>query len=211
MKIWLICALVFAGLLIVWNLWFTIFLGVKEPPYTIMSKKDDYEIRRYGSYITASVVLSGSYSSVANVGFRILAKYIFGDNTAHVSMPMTVPVLQESQGVKMSMTAPVFMSSQGTNAYRVSFVMPGEYTLETLPGPRDSRIMIEITHSKTVAAYAFTWYPSERRVEGKKKKFEQLLAHDGVHTSGSMVLARYTPPFILPFLMRNELLVDLAQ
>jgi len=176
-----------------WQLWYVFLINLKEPTYVVLQKKNEYEIRKYDPYLTAYITFPGSYKTVTNKGFRALANYIFGDNKQNVSMPMTTPVFVEKEAK--------------IDGYIITFVMPASYKKETLPEPKDSRIKIEEKTSKKVAAYHFSWYPSARRVEQKKKAFMALLKRDGITPRSPIILARYNPPFVLPFLMRNELLV----
>lgn len=210
MKIWPIIVLLLVGAFVAWQLRFTLLAGVKEPKYAVVAKKDGYEIRQYKPYILAHITLEGTYADSMSEGFKILADYIFGNNSAQVGMPMTAPVIheQEKKSVTMPMTAPVLME-KNTQGNQIAFVMPFQYTLKTLPQPLDGRITIEAVPAKTVAAYSFTWYATAARVAKQKKYFEQLLARDGIKRLSTIRLARYNPPFVLPFLMRNELLVDI--
>ncbi|MFC1842952.1 heme-binding protein [Candidatus Dependentiae bacterium] len=180
-----------------WQLWYALQVNLKEPGYTVLQKKHGYEIRKYEPYIIAHVVFPGSYKAVANKGFRVLANYIFGGN---------------KQNVRMSMTAPVFVEKKvKIDGYDIAFVMPPFYKKETLPEPKDDRIKITEKPSEKVAAYSFTWYPSAKRVKQKKEEFMALLKRDGITQRSNVILARYNPPFILPFLMRNELLVIIEE
>jgi len=54
---------------------------------------------------------------------------------------MTAPVISKKQGKPIAMTAPVTSTKVG-DMYTVSFFMPSEYTLETLPKPNNNRITI---------------------------------------------------------------------
>jgi len=176
-----------------WQLWYVFLINLREPTYVVLNKKDEYEIRKYDPYLIAHISFPGSYKVVTNKGFRVLASYIFGGN---------------KENVRMSMTTPVFIEKEAKiDGYVVTFVMPASYKKETLPEPKDSRIKIKEKSPETVAAYRFSWYPSAKRVEQKKKEFMALLKRDGIKQRSHIILARYNPPFILPFLMRNELLV----
>jgi hypothetical protein len=79
--------------------------------------------------------------------FSILAAYIFGENTSVTKIAMTAPVTQSQPSEKIAMTAPVIQQQAGeniaTSTWAVQFVMPSEYTLATLPKPKDSRIAIK--------------------------------------------------------------------
>jgi len=177
-----------------WQLWFALSIGVKEPKYTVLGKKDGYEIRKYEPYIVAEVDVTGTPETGANKGFKVLADYIFGKNTENVRMSMTSPVLVRNGEAKSRQS--------------ISFVMPFKYTLKTLPKPQDKQIKIEEKKGKIFAAYRFTWYPSDERVARKKELFKTMLERDNIKPKSEIILARYNPPFILPFLMRNELLVE---
>ncbi|MFC1841487.1 heme-binding protein [Candidatus Dependentiae bacterium] len=180
-----------------WQLWYALQITLKEPGYTVLQKKDGYEIRKYEPYLIAHIAFPGSYKAVTNKGFRALANYIFGGNKQNVRMPMTVPVFVEK---KMEI-----------DGYDIAFVMPSPYKRQTLPEPKDDRIKITEKLSEKVAAYRFTWYPSAKQVEQKKESFMALLERDGIKQRSPIILARYNPPFILPFLMRNELLVVIGE
>lgn len=195
MKRLLVIVLFILFLLIGWQLWSVFLSNSQEPVYKVLQKNNEYEIRKYDPYIIAQVSFQGSYQMVTNKGFKVLANYIFGDNEKNVKMPMTAPVFVEK--------------NEKDNGYTVTFVMPNSYNKKTLPKPNDSRIKITAKPSNKLAVYSFSWYPSAKRVEQKKQKFMMLLKRDGIKAESSVLLARYNPPFILPFLMRNELLVTI--
>ncbi len=52
--------------------------GIEEPQYTIVEKREGYEIREYVSYIIAEVEVEGDMRTAMSAGFRQLAGYIFG-------------------------------------------------------------------------------------------------------------------------------------
>lgn len=193
MKLWVIIISILLIILLGVQLWYTFLPGTKGPTYTLIEKRGAYEIRQYDPYLIAQVFLSGSYREVTNEGFRVLAHYIFGGNKENISMPMTTPVFIEKQEKK--------------DGYNVAFVMPEKYDKKTLPKPNDTQVKIKEKHTQLIAAYPFTWYATAKSFEQKKKEFLTLLEQDNVKVISDVVLARYNPPFILPFLMRNELLV----
>lgn len=207
----IILAIVFIG----WQLWFALLIGVKEPSYTVLEKKDGYEIRKYDPYIIAEVEVTGTAEGGANKGFKILADYIFGKNKAKVKMPMTSPVFVETGDRSVSARRSPSTSSgrrrASSDKQEIAFVMPDKYTKKTLPKPENKEIDIEEKKGKIFAVYRFTWYPGNKRVAKKKELFAQMLKRDNIKPKSDMILARYNPPFILPFLMRNELLVEVKK
>lgn len=205
MKIFLIIITV---IILVWVAYGYFSSRVKEPKFTILERKDGYEIREYSPYIEARVKVSGSYRDAQNGGFRILAEYIFGGNTSKTSVSMTAPVV-EQRSESISMTAPVAEELIGTDERIVSFIMPEKYTLATLPTPNDSRIEIIQVPTHKSAVLRYTWNATAGRVEKKKLQLLSYLKRDGLISVGTPRGARYNPPWTIPFMLRNEILVDI--
>lgn len=192
----LVLIIVLAALVVIgWQLWFTLSIGIREPYFRNVQKKEGYELRTYVPYVLAEVVVQGAYTDAINKGFKILANYLFGCNSEHVRMRMTAPVIIEH--------------GSRPNEHRIAFVMPFKYTPETLPKPRNQCIAIVLEPKKVVAATRFDGYATEELVRQKEQQFVAALARDGVRTRSAIRLARYHPPFIVPCFMRNELLVDI--
>jgi len=181
---------------------------VKEPKFTVIEKKDGYEIREYAPYIEARVKVTGSYREAQNNGFRLLAGYIFGGNTPKTSIAMTAPVV-EQKSESIAMTAPVVETLTDTGERVVSFIMPQQYTLATLPTPNDRRIEIVEVPAHKSAVLRYTWNTTAERVEQKKSELLSYIKRDGLVSIGVPRGARYDPPWTPPFMMRNEVLVDI--
>jgi hypothetical protein len=212
--------------------------GVKEPAYTVLERPAGFEIRQYEPYIVAYTDVQGTHSEALNSGFRILAGYIFGGNTKKESIAMTAPVMEggetsekivmtvpvmetasekiamtvpvmeeEATPEKIAMTAPVTEETVG-DMRRISFVMPKQYTLESLPTPNDARVQFLEVPAKKYAALRFGWYATEPRVTEKKSALLELMKSAGVMPRGEPIYAGYNDPWSFPLLMRNEILVE---
>ena len=97
----------FIGVLVIWTLGsYLVVRNLEEPSYTVIEKRNGYEIRQYQPYIIAETEVTGSYDEATNAGFRIIADYIFGNNTAKESIAMTTPVLEQTSE-KIAMTTPI--------------------------------------------------------------------------------------------------------
>lgn len=213
---------IIAVLLIGWTVASYLFeRSIATPSYTVVEQKDGYEIRQYEPYITAQVEVSGTYDEAINQGFRILADYIFGNNTKQIGIAMTAPVT-EAESEKMAMTAPVvekesevlFMTAPvvetGDNKKRIiSFVMPFEYTLEALPKPNNPEVKIVPQKARKVAVLRFSWFRNAPRVAGKKQELVKLLERDSVKPKGLPEYAGYNAPFTAPWLYRNEVMIEI--
>ena len=115
-----------------------------------------------------------------NSGFRQLAGYIFGGNVSESQVAMTVPVMD--RGVvseKISMTTPVMDISAKSGKHIISFTMPSEYTLATLPKPNNANIRLRVVEQSKRAVLRYSWYATESRVEANKKLLKDVLARDG--------------------------------
>lgn len=201
------------GVLLVWTLGSYISISkLEEPKYIVLQKQKGYEIREYESYIIAEVEVTGPQREAVNKGFRLIADYIFGNNTSTSKIAMTAPVIDEVQEVdyeKIAMTVPVIDEELSDNIHKVSFVLPSLYTLETIPKPNNTKVKLRTVESRKVAALRFTWYATESRVEKNKSKLVQLLEGNEVVTTGNLQLAQYNPPLSAPFTRRNEILVTI--
>ena len=190
-------------------------MAIEEPRYEVLASTDDYEVRRYDSYIIAETDVEGSYKTSGNKAFRILAGYIFGDNQASEKMAMTAPVGSRAadDSVKMNMTAPVASapSEDAADSYTYSFVMENKYSLETLPVPNDPRVRLRVVPERTVAVHRYSGSWSETNYLKHERVLLDALADDGVSTRGAPVSARYNAPFTPWFMRRNEVMIEIDE
>jgi effector-binding domain-containing protein len=184
-------------------------MAIEEPAFSVESKTDVYEIRKYDPYLVAEVKVQGSFAEAGNKGFRPLADFIFGNNTSSAKIDMTSPVSQKPQSEKIEMTAPVNLTNEG-GAFVVQFAMPKKYTLETLPKPNDPRVQIREIAAKRVAVLSYSGSWSEERYQKKLALLLSSLEKDGHKVIGDASFARYNPPWQLWFLRRNEIWVEVT-
>ena len=181
-------------------------MALEEAKYTVIMKEESFELRQYEPNIVAETIVEGNFDSVGNEGFRRLFKYISGENQKKQSIAMTAPVSQDAGPEKIAMTAPVSQEKTG-GQWRIAFVMPSEYTMETLPQPLDPKVLLKEIPPRRMAAitYSGTW--SKRRYEEKKALLELFIRKQGLKRIGEPVFARYNPPFMPWFMRRNEVLI----
>ena len=177
------------------------------PEYQIQYGDHNFEIREYSSYIVAQTKVKGSFKESQNSAFRILAGYIFGKNKSKTKISMTSPVIQE-KSQNIAMTSPVIHQKEG-DFYTMSFMMPSEYKMEDLPAPLDDRITFRLMPSRVIAALRYTWWSNEERTRKKSVELVSLLEENGAYAiMGQPFYAGYNPPWTLPFLRRNEVMVE---
>lgn len=193
-------------------------MATEEPKFTILNQTEDFELRRYDAQIVAQTWVTGSQMVASNKGFKTLANYIFGNNTAPTGesskISMTTPVMMQPNGndsakdtsAKIAMTAPVNMQ-QENGQWLVQFVMPSQYTMQTLPKPNNADITIVELPVQTYGVITFSGLASEKKVAEKTQALQEWMQAQSLIMTGSPELARYNPPWILPFMRRNEIMI----
>lgn len=180
--------------------------GTEEPKYEVAAKHDGFEVRVYAPRIVAEVQVEGKAKAATNAGFRILADFIFGNNTAGTEVAMTAPV---DRSERIAMTAPVDRTQQ-EDRWTVTFTMPSKYTMETLPRPNDDRVEIRTVPAKRYAVAKFSGRPKAAEVQRRMSALEDAVAEEGYTLQGTpAVYSQYNPPWTPSFLRRNEVMVEL--
>ena len=188
-------------------------MATEEPKYSLIEKDGAFEVRAYDSKLIAEVVLDGEMSDATSAGFRLLADYIFGNNTApsgkSEKISMTAPVTVENRSEKIAMTAPVAIQSE-QKGWRVWFVMPSHFSLATLPKPNNPLVVIKPIAAKRYAVVRFSGWVDDEKMQAKVKELSAWLAVKKLTSKGQPELARYNPPWTLPFLRRNEVMLEIS-
>ncbi len=182
--------------------------SIEEPKYTVLEKRDGYEIRQYDAYIVAETVVVGNYDQALRDGFRVIADYIFGNNTTKTSIAMTAPVL-EQESEKIAMTVPVISTLEADTERTVAFVLSSKYTLDTLPLPNNEAVKLREVPARKVAVRRFTWYATEARIEQQKTTLVTKLTADNLTMLDTPQIAQYNPPISFPLTRRNEVMVTI--
>lgn len=180
--------------------------GTEEPTWREIARVGEIEIRTYEPRIAARTVVTGDSDVARNAGFRKLAAYIFGANAGRTSIAMTAPVAQ-APSQTIAMTAPVAQAPSGNGLWAIEFFMPAEWTMETLPVPRDPAVQLVAVPAETFAVLRFNGVGSVRAVETHTTALMAGLADSGWSALGEPVAWFYDPPWSVPALRRNEVAV----
>jgi len=183
----------------------TLILPAKRPytqsvteklPYTLVSKQGDIEIRHYPAHLLVQVREPGEFFKAGNRAFQRLFNYIAGSNVA---------------GQKIAMTAPVLQEEVGEDTHLVSFVMPKDFDLESIPAPTSGRVSIVQIDEHFAAAIKFSGSWNSQRFEDKGKELLAAVKSAGLVTVGSLYWARFDPPFKPGFMKHNEVLIKIEE
>ena len=182
---------------------------VEEPAFTVLDRPAGLEVRQYGPRIAAETTVTGRNERARNDGFGRLAGYIFGGNTTRTSIAMTAPVAQASE--KIAMTAPVGQTPDGEGAWRIQFIMPSQYRLDTLPIPKDPSVRLVAIEPETFAVLRFSGSTGDKAVAERKAELLRRLTGSGWRAQGETVAWFYDPPWRLPSQRRNEVAVQVVR
>ena len=168
--------------------------AIEEPAYEVLQSWDgkNIQVRLYAPRVLARTAMTEGENS----GFRVLAAYIFGGNETEQEIAMTAPV-QRSMA-----------ESPNPN---MAFVMPSEFTIESLPAPNDERVQFSEEPAYHAAVIRFTGRATDVRVEEHWLTLSAFLESESIETTGQPTLNQYNPPWTLPFMRRNEIIVPVAK
>tara|TARA_B100000282_G_scaffold265669_1_gene216913 strand:- start:50 stop:649 length:600 start_codon:yes stop_codon:yes gene_type:complete len=166
-------------------------IAIEEPVYQVEKawEAEQIEIRAYAPRIMAVTGMNEDSDS----GFRVLAGYIFGGNAEEQKIAMTAPVQQTMAGEK-----------------EMAFMMPAEYALKDLPQPEDQRVSFREAPAYTAAVIQFSGWASAEKADENWQQLQRFLIAEGIDITGEPTLNQYNPPWTLPFMRRNEIIVPIA-
>lgn len=207
-KKWMSASIIIGSIIVIGGvLWGPMASNVENPQYKILSAEGDIEVREYKPMIIAEVLVQGDRKESIGAGFRLLADYIFGNNTKNNKIAMTSPVTQQ-ENEKIAMTAPV-TQQETQKGWNVHFVMPSEYTLDSLPKPNNNAVTIKEVPSKKLVVIQFSGLATKGNISEHEEILSTYLSEKNMQPISNPSYAFYNPPLTLPFLRRNEIMVEI--
>ena len=185
-------------------------MATEEPQFSVLEKTPPFELRSYAPMILAEVKVEGDLEEASGQGFRLIAAYIFGQNQVSEKIAMTTPVAIEGQtpkSAKIAMTSPVNIEPNA-GQWIVSFVMPAQYTMESLPKPLNSKVQLRQIPSVKRAVISFSGFYNANKVTERTLELEEWMKSKNLQAASAPKFARYNPPWTLPFMRRNEIMID---
>jgi len=168
------------------------YRGYEVPSYEVTVKKGAFERRSYAPQIVAEVTVEGAREDAIGRGFRVLADYIFGGNVQDAKVAMTTPVAQQSA------------DDDDAGLWIVTFKMPREYTLATLPQPMSPAIRLRETQPEDQVVVQFSGRWTNEILTQKELELRAFAAAHGLEATGAPRFYFYDGPFTLPWNRRNE-------
>ena len=143
--------------------------------------------------IIAEVQVEASREDALGYDFRLLANYIFGNNTMQQDIAMIAPVQQQ------------FVD----DSWQISFVMPAKYNMETLPKSRNEHVTLNEIPAKQFVVIIFSGTNSDKNIKAHKEKLMGHIKSNNLSITGSPKYAFYNPPWTLPPMRRNEIMFEI--
>ena len=155
----------------------------KSAPFTLASREGTFEIRDYPA-LTVATTRRGT----DNDSFMRLFRYIGGANEKKESISMTTPVLMTGD--------------------EMSFVMPAP--LQTgAPKPASDDVRIKMLPPRRFAVYRYSGRSIPANERAALAKLTEWLDARHLKHSAEAVVAYYDPPWTLPPLRHNEVMLPL--
>ena len=208
-KKWTMITSIIALIFIVGVLAGPVMSNVEKPDYKVIQSEQNIEIRQYEPMIIAEVEVDGKREDAIRDGFRLIADYIFGNNTVEQNISMTAPV-QQKENQKIAMTSPVQQQLAG-KSWQISFVMPSKYNMDSLPVPNNNRVRLKEILTKKFVVIEFSGSNSNENVIEHENQLMNFIEANQINIIGSPKYAFYNAPWTLPFLRRNEVMIEIKQ
>jgi hypothetical protein len=136
---------------------------------------------------------------------------------ASESIAMTAPVLtvnEEQEKEKEKERDDTAHEKKGdvekkkSSMMTMQFVLPSKYTsLEQVPRPVDSRVRIKEVPPRKYGVVTFNGIANKKLEEEKVVSLKAALEEAGFKVIGPHILAQYNPPWTIPFLRTNEVML----
>lgn len=169
--------------------------ALEQPDYKVIEQlPGGVEIRQYEARTYASSRVEGTGMEARRQGFRLLFNYITGENKGDEEISMTVPVATEIE----------------EKEHVMQFFLPSEYNETTAPAPKNPNVSIGTIAPRIEAALEYTGSQSVQRAQQHAILMKQDLENSNWQMKGDIRSMFYNPPFSIPFLRRNEVIVEIT-
>ena len=162
--------------------------GYESAPYSVVQSDEAFELRDYPELTIVEAPMTERETG-ENVGFRKLFGYITGKNEAKK---------------KIAMTTPVFISESKST---MSFVMPSDSSSKEVPMPLDTTLSIKKIPAGRFAVVRFSGGRSDAKESEKLALLKSWIDNKDLVVEGEPVCGYFDPPWTLPFLRRNEVML----
>ncbi|MCY4322027.1 MAG: heme-binding protein [Bdellovibrionaceae bacterium] len=171
-----------------------------EPEYiVILNEEIDnniFEIRDYKQLTIAETIVENTdFDKMSGIAFKRLGGYIFGDNQKEEEIQMTAPVLLDRK----------------PETWKMIFVLPKKYSIENAPAPKNQNVVIKTMKEKRFAVIQFSGSLEEKKFDEHLEKLREWIKSKNYEILSDPLFAGYNHPWTIPFLRRNEVLIEVSK
>ena len=191
------------------------YRDTEEPAFEVVTTDRAFQLRDYDPMVVAEVTHNASSRRAASsASFQRLAAYIFAQDRPEggESIAMTAPVIQDrpNQDEPIAMTSPVIHEETSKDNWRMRFVMPAKYTLDTLPTAPEDITLTEVP-ARRVAIVQFNGYGRENELAIMVSELSKWIDEQGLTAIGEPEYAFYDAPRVPARMRRNEVMIPVAK
>lgn len=185
----------------------------EQPAFVVIADQGQFQVRDYDAIVVAEVTHHGTRREASGQSFRRLAAYIFGHDRPDggEKIAMTSPVIHErvTSIDPTAMNSSVIEEKVGKGPWRMRFVMPAKYTLETLPeAPKD--ITLTEVPARRMATVTFSGYASQEDIKTMEGLLLDWIKREKLTMIGEAEYAFYDAPMVPGRFRRNEVMIQIA-
>jgi hypothetical protein len=162
-------------------------MAIETPDYKLVSDDGMFEMRDYPAMTVAR-------TATGDGDFMRLFRYISGRNEAEQKIAMTAPVLVQHKGEESGM----------------SFVVPRKVAVAKVPAPKAAEVSIDTMPAARFAVFTYSGLRTEKNEADALGKLRAWMEKKNLKAEGEPVFAYYDPPWTLPFMRRNEVMLRVA-
>jgi len=163
-------------------------MAIETPDYKVAEKDGKFEVREYPAMTVARTAMGDG-------DFMRLFRFISGGNEAEQKIAMTAPVLVQHKGEDSGM----------------SFVVPREVAAKKVPAPKASDVSVDEMPAAKFAVFTYSGRRTDANEAEALAKLRAWAEKKNLNTEGEPMFAYYDPPWTLPFMRRNEVMLRVAQ
>ena len=162
-------------------------MATETPDYKVLVQDGKFEVRDYPAL---ALVRTAS----GDGDFMRLFRYISGGNET---------------GQEIAMTAPVLMKHEGEDT-GMSFIVPKDVAAGKVPAPKDAAVTTGQLPAGQFAVYRYSGGRNEANEQEALGKLRAWIDKRRLEVEGDPLFGYYDPPWIPPFLRRNEVMLRVA-
>ena len=162
-------------------------MAIETPDYKIVEQDGKFELREYPAMTVVRTAMGDG-------DFMRLFRYISGGNEAEQKIAMTAPVLVQHKGADSGM----------------SFVVPRDLAARKVPAPKANDVAVQQMRAAKFAVFTYSGRGTDKNEAEALSKLRTWMEKKNLRAEGEPVFAYYDPPWTLPFMRRNEVMLRIA-